>query len=154
MGIFFVATILASLVMGVQMEVGTSAAAARFPSMKPVLRWYDLPAGWSTPTYTFFALFSIAFALWAVVVFYQAASLFVFPNRRIPLFVFFGWVMSGFVLRMSGQWWDLRFWLHPSKCFPEHGEGATSIPVFFAFLTAVLLGATTLGYRRLQRTDL
>ncbi len=154
MGIVFVSTILASLVMGVRIELGSSGGAARIEREDPNTPWYHLPAGWSTLGYELFSVFSMAFTMWAIVVLYHAASLFVFPNRRIPLFVFFGWVVVGFVVQASGQWWDLRFLLYPGKCFSEFGRGATSIPVFFAFVTALLLGATVLGQRRLQRMDL
>jgi hypothetical protein len=153
MGIVWISTILASLVMGVRMELGNSAGAARDLREHPNTPWYQLPAGWSTMGYEIFSVFSMAYTMWMVVVLYQAASLFVFPNRRIPLFVFFGWAMFGFVVQPSGQWWDLRFLLYPGKCFPEFGGGPTSIPVFFAFVTAILAGATALGYRRLQRMD-
>ncbi len=153
-GVVFVSTILASLVMGVRMELGSSGGAARIEREDPNVPWFHLPAGWSTLGYELFSVFSMAFTMWAVVVLYHAASLFVFPNRRIPLFVFFGWVVVGFVLQASGQWWDLRFLLYPGKCFPEFGRGSTSIPVFFAFITALLAGATSLGHRRLQRMDL
>ncbi len=154
MGIVFVSTILASLVMGVRMELGNSAGAARDLREHPNTPWYHLPAGWSTMGYEVFSVFSMAFTMWAIVVLYHAASLFVFPNRRIPLFVFFGWIVLGFVIQASGQWWDLRFLLYPGKCFAEFGRDSTSIPVFFAFVTALLVGATALGQRRLQRMDL
>lgn len=151
--IVFIATVLASWLMGIRMELAGSGGEARLLREDPEHPWYRLPAGWSTPAYEFFSLFSLTYTMWAVVVFYQSASLFVFPNRRIPLFVFFGWAMLGFVLQDSGQWWDLRFLLYPGKCFPEFGRDATSIPVFFTFVAAVLIGATVLGQRRLQRMD-
>jgi hypothetical protein len=152
--IVFVASLLTSLAMGVRFELSTSAAAKRIAAMSEIHSWYILPAGWSTPAYALFSFWSLAVTMWMVVVFYQAASLFIFPNRRIPLFVFFGWAMLGFVIQPSGQWWDLRFLLYPGKCFAEFGRSWVSMPVFFGIVTTALLGATVLGQRRLQQMDL
>jgi hypothetical protein len=151
--IVFVASILTPLVMGVRFELTSSLAAQRFAAKWVAGGWYVLPAHWSTPAYSLFSFASLAFTMWVVVVFYQAASLFIFPNRRIPLFAFFGWAMLGFVIQPSGQWWDLRFLLYPGKCFAEFGRGWVPAPLFFGVMTAALLGATMMGQRRLQKMD-
>jgi hypothetical protein len=104
-----------------------------------------------------FSLVSMAYTMWVVVVLYQAASLFIFPNRPIPLFVFFTWAVIGFVVQAPESWWDLRFWLYPGKYFAVYGEyGArvVSMPLFFGFVTAIFVGAMVLGQRRLQRMDM
>ncbi len=151
MGIVFLSTILASLIMGIPMELGNSVASARMQGIK--LPWYELPPGWSTMGYNVFVIVSLAFTTWVITVVHQTMALFVFPSNRIPFIVFFGWLILGFVVQSSGQWWDLRFLMYPGKVFANFGRGATSIPVFFGVMTAVLLGATTVGYRRLQRMD-
>lgn len=152
MGIVQLATVVASLVMGVSMGLGNSGASVRIRDMTNP--WYYQPAGWSTLGYNAFSVFSLAFTMWVVVVIHQVASLWVFPDRRIPFFVFFAWLLLGFVVQTTGAWWDLRFLLYPGKCFAEFGHGATSIPVFFGVLFAALVVATVLGYRKWQRVDL
>lgn len=152
-GIVFVASILTPLLMGVRFELKSSAAALRIAAMREIHSWYYLPTGWSTPAYSLFSFASLAFTMWVVVVFYQAASLFIFPNRRIPLFAFFGWIMLGFVIQPDAQWWDLRFLLYPGKCFAEFGRGWVPAPLFFGVMTAALFGVTMMGQRRLQKMD-
>lgn len=154
MGTVFVLILVASLVMGVPMGFHDSAASIRLADIPIQHRWYSLPAGWSTMGYTAFTVFSLAFTIWIIAVVHQSLSLFVFPSRRIPFFVFFAWLLAGFMIQpASGAWWDARWLLYPGKCFAEYGRGSTSIPVFFGAMTMALAGAAAVGYRRLRRMD-
>jgi len=154
MSLVSISMMVASLVMGVPVGLQNSVASMRNAGLHIKHPWYILPAGWSTMGYYFFCIFSLAFTMWVIVVVQQALSLFVFPNRRIPFIVFFVWMMLGFVIQpFEASWWDSRFLLYPSKCFTEFGRGFTSVPVFFGMMTAVLLGAMAIGYRKLRRMD-
>lgn len=150
-GIVQASTMLASLIMGIPFSLHNSVASVRIQELQ--VPWYELPSNWSTMGYNLFALFSLAFTTWVVTVVHQTMALFVFPNNRIPFVVFFGWLILGFVVQASGQWWDLRFLMYPGKVFDNFGRGSTTIPVFFGVMTFALLGAATVGYRRLQRMD-
>lgn len=152
MGMVQLATVVASLVMGVPMGLGNSGASVRIRDL--AVPWYYQPAGWSTFGYNAFSVFSLAFTMWVVAVIHNVGSLYVFPDRRIPFAVFFGWLLVGYVVQTTGAWWDLRFLLYPGKCFAEFGGEATSIPVFFGVMSAALVVASVLGYRKWQRMDL
>lgn len=154
MSIVFVAILVASLVMGIPMGFHDSGASIRLADIPIQHRWYTLPAGWSTVAYTAFAVVSLTFTMWVIAVVHQALSLFVFPSRRIPFFVFFAWLLAGFMIQPAGgAWWDVRWLLYPGKCFAEYGRGSISIPVFFGVMTTALVGAAAAGYRRLRRMD-
>lgn len=152
MGMVFVATLLVSFVMGIPFELGNSVASTRIDKLQA--HWYELPPGWSTMAYNVFFIFSLSFTTWVIAAVVQTISLFTLPNRRIPFFIFFGWVFLGFVIQPDAAYWDVRFLLYPGKVFGRYGLGRTSIPVFFGLMTAVLFAATTVGARRLKRMDL
>jgi hypothetical protein len=151
-GIVLLLTLLVSLVMGIPFELRNSVASTLIEQMQA--HWYELPPGWSTMAYYLFANFSLAFTMWVIVTVHQTISLFALPNRRLSAFIFFGWVFFGFIVQPDAAYWDVRFLLYFGKVFGRYGHGHTSIPVFFGVMTAVLLAATALGHRRLQRMDL
>lgn len=149
MSAFLLATIVASALCSVPVELRSSTASAE--SYRMFSKWYVLAPGWPTMLYTIALVYSTAAVLWVLFTAYMALSLLVYPSlfrAYVGFFLLYGlsvWITG------TGSLLSASFFLSPAKHFAGLGHKPVPPGQFAALLAAIVASAAAVGYLRIRR---